>query len=125
MDLLAHPAQALHALDCIGHLVWLDVLGFVHVKSFCVNFVDEGQGDSKLFSSRWVQCEGRQVCQGAIADERVVANRGSRISSWIRHVLNADGDDFVTVSLMGFLSDFRLLATSTAAKTPFGPGEPS
>ena len=75
MDLLAHPAQALHALDCIGHLVWLDVLGFVHVESFCVNFVDEGQGDSKLFSSRWVQCEGRQVCQGAIADERVVANR--------------------------------------------------
>ena len=99
--MLAHRAQALHALDCIEHLMCIDVFDFVHVESFRVNFVDEDQGDSKHFSSRWVQCEEGQVLQGAVADERVFANRGNRITGWIRHVLNAGGDDFVPVFTQG------------------------
>ena len=46
VDALAQRAQLLHALDCLVHLVRLDVLKFVDVEALClVNLREENEGD--------------------------------------------------------------------------------
>ena len=95
--MFAPPAQPPHALDGIVHLVRLDVFRFMNMESFVVNFGDENEGHTKILSSGRVESEGRQVAQGTIADECVVANRFSGTASRISHVLNAGSDNFVTI----------------------------
>ena len=72
-----------------------------------------------LLSSWWIQCERWQVCQGAIADERVVANSSSLIFSWIHHVLNAVGDDFVTVFTDGVPVGFSVACDHHSGENTF------
>ena len=51
VDVLAQPAQLLHADDCVFHLVWLDVLEFVDVEAlFVVSFGEENDRDAKGFA---------------------------------------------------------------------------
>ena len=114
-DLLAHPAQPLHALDCVVHLVWLDVFKFMNVETFLVHFADEHEGYSIIFSSGWVHYKARQVVRVTITDERVVANIRRGTATRIGQVFDAGSDDFEGIVADGVLLDFRLLATSTAA----------
>ena len=82
MDLFVQPAQPLHALDGVIHLVLLNVFQFVYVETFRVSFGDENKRYSEFLCSRWIQPKARQAVHVTVADECVVANRRTGIARW-------------------------------------------
>ena len=86
--MLAHLPQSLHALDCVDHLVWLDVLQLVNVETFFVDFVDEHEGYSEWFASRRVEPETWQMVWRTVADESVVADGVRDGARGVRDVLD-------------------------------------
>ena len=97
MDLFVQPAQPLHALDGVTHLVLLNVFQFVYVETFRVSFGDENERYSEFLCSRWIQPKARQAVHVTVADECVVTNRRTGSARWICDVLRAGSDYFVTI----------------------------
>jgi len=91
----------------------------MNVEPLLVYSGDEYDGYSKVSPSGWVQTKARQVVQVTIADERVVANRRSGITSWIRHVLDTDSDNFVTIVADGIRVGFTVACDKHSSKNAF------
>ena len=99
MDALAQLTQLLHALDCLLHLLRLDVLQFVDVEAlFLVSFREENDGDPKVLATGRIQTEAWQTVHRAVSHEGVTADGVVDSSPRVCDVLDIGGDNLVAVA---------------------------